>query len=66
MYTFNMIEYAEMYRDERMREAAFARLQEEMVTGRPTHMLVLLGEALTGLGAALTTLGTYLVSQRSA
>lgn len=65
MYTFNMLDYAEMYRDERMREAAYARLRAKVVAGRTTNMLVMLGEVLTGLGAVLTALGAYLTSQRS-
>ena len=47
MYTFNMLDYAEMYRNERMREAAYGRLRAETPMMRPTNLLVLLGEALT-------------------
>ena len=66
MYTLNMIEHAELYRNERLREAANARMRKETLAVRPTPMLVMLGEGLTGLGGMLTALGAYLVSNRSA
>ena len=66
MYTFNMLDYAEMYQKERLREAAYARMRAETLVLAPSNVVVMLGKALTGLGAGLTALGTYLAGHRSA
>ena len=66
MYTFNMLDQADLYRKERLREAAHARMRAVVLVPLPASVVVKLGEALAGLGAVLTALGTYLASQRSA
>jgi hypothetical protein len=66
MYTFNMLDHAEMYQKERLREAAHARMRAEILVPAPSNIVVMLGETLTGLGAVLTALGTYLAGHRSA
>ena len=66
MYTFNMLDHAELYRNDRLREAANARMRPERPVLTFSSVLVVLGGTLTGLGGALTTLGTNLAGRRTA